>query len=72
MKVKLIKIGNPMGIRLPQPVIKECHFEGELELVVRQGSVILTPIMKRRQGWKELVQDELLHHPVKPEGEWEW
>ena len=72
MRVKLIKIGNSMGIRLPQPVIKECNFEGELELVVRQGSVVLTPIMKRRQGWKELVQDELLHHPVKPEGEWEW
>lgn len=72
MRVKLIKIGNSMGIRLPQPVIKECSFEGELELVVRQGGVVLTPIMKRRQGWKELVQDELLHHPVKPEGEWEW
>ncbi len=72
MKVKLIKIGNSMGVRLPQPIIKECHFENELELSVRQGMVVLSPVINRRSGWKELVQDELLKHPVKVEGEWEW
>ncbi len=72
MKVKLIKIGNSMGIRLPQSVIKECQFENELELHIRQGSVVLSPVVKNRYGWKELMQSELNRHPIKAEGEWEW
>lgn len=72
MKIKLIKIGNSMGVRLPQSVIKECHLENELELHVRQGSVVLSPVVKNRHGWKELIQSELLNHPIKAEGEWEW
>ena len=61
-----------MGVRLPQPVIRECHFEKELDLSVRQGCVVLTPIIERRQGWKELIQDELSSHPMKAQGDWEW
>lgn len=72
MKIKLIKIGNSMGVRLPQSVIKECQFENELELHIRQGSVVLSPVVKNRYGWKELMQSELNRHPIKAEGEWEW
>ncbi|MBE6445920.1 MAG: AbrB/MazE/SpoVT family DNA-binding domain-containing protein [Alphaproteobacteria bacterium] len=72
MKIKLIKIGNSMGVRLPQSVIKECQFENELELHIRQGSVVLSPVVKNRYGWKELMQSELNKHPIKAEGEWEW
>ncbi len=72
MKIKLIKIGNSMGVRLPQSVIKECQFENELELHIRQGSVVLLPVVKNRYGWKELMQSELNKHPIKAEGEWEW
>lgn len=72
MKIKLIKIGNSMGVRLPQSVIKECQFENELELNIRQGCVVLSPIVKNCHGWKELMQSELIKHPIKAEGEWEW
>lgn len=72
MKIKLIKIGNSMGVRLPQSVIKECQFENELELHIRQGSVVLSPVVKNRYGWKELMQSELNKYPIKAEGEWEW
>lgn len=72
MKIKLVKIGNSMGVRLPQSVIKECQFENELELHIRQGSVVLSPVVKNRYGWKELMQSELNKHPIKAEGEWEW
>lgn len=61
-----------MGVRLPQSVIKECQFENELELHIRQGSVVLSPVVKNRYGWKELMQSELNKHPIKAEGEWEW
>ena len=72
MKTKLIKIGNSFGIRLPKTVIEECGFKEELNLAVRQGAVVITPIVLPRTGWKELLQDELNTHPIKAEGEWEW
>ena len=72
MKIKLIKIGNSFGVRLPKTVIEECGLKEELNLVVRQGAVVITPVVPPRLGWKELVTDEAGGHPVKAEGEWEW
>ena len=72
MKTKLVKIGNSYGIRLPKTVIEECGFRDELNLIVRQGSVLITPLVAPRMGWKELVLDEITVRPVKSEGEWEW
>ena len=72
MKIKLIKIGNSFGIRLPKNLIEECGFKNELNLSVRQGAVVITPVIPPRLGWKELLQDELQERPVKAEGEWEW
>ena len=72
MKTKLIQIGNSMGIRLPKTIISECGFGNELELQVKQGALIVTPVAESRLGWKEIMQDEMLHNTIKAEGEWEW
>ena len=72
MKTKLIKIGNSLGVRLPKGIIEECDLKEELNLIVRQGAVVITPVIQPRMGWKELVADEVAAHPVKAEGEWEW
>ena len=72
MKVKLIKIGNSFGVRLPKNIIEECGLKEELNLAVRQGAIVITPVVQPRIGWKELVTDEVVIHPVKAEGEWEW
>ena len=72
MKTKLIKIGNSCGVRLPKTIIEECGFKEELNLTVRQGAVVITPVVQPRTGWRELVADEVASHPVKAEGEWEW
>ena len=72
MKIKLIKIGNSFGVRLPKNLIEECGFKNELNLSVKQGAVIITPAIPSRLGWKELLQDEISAHPIKAEVEWEW
>lgn len=72
MKIKLIKIGNSFGVRLPKNIIEECGLKEELNLNVNQGSIIITPVVSPRLGWKELVLDEANSHPIKAEGEWEW
>ena len=41
MLVKLIKIGNSYGVRLPKNVIKECEFEADINLELYDKKVIL-------------------------------
>ena len=72
MRIKLIKIGNSYGVRLPKTLIDECGFKEELNLHVHQGAVVITPYVPPRMGWKELLQDEMNMRPIKSEGEWEW
>jgi len=72
MKVKLVKIGNSLGIRLPKTVIQECGFESEVMLDVRHKSVILTASTSVRQGWEKQFEEDLLSKPVTQKGEWQW
>lgn len=51
MKVELIRIGNSKGIRIPASVIRECELEGELELRVENGVIVLSPVRRVRTGW---------------------
>ena len=72
MKTKLVKIGNSYGVRLPKVLIDECGLKDDLNLSVRQGALVITPVIAPRLGWKQLLQDEANNRPIKGEGEWEW
>lgn len=83
MKVDLIRIGNSKGVRIPAAVIKECGLEGELELRVEDGVILLSAAHRIREGWAEAFErmatagdDELLipdafHDEVHDE-DWTW
>jgi antitoxin MazE len=53
MKVSLISIGNSKGVRIPASVIRECGLGAELELRVKNGSVVLSPARAVRGGWSD-------------------
>ena len=72
MKVKLIKIGNSYGIRLPKTVIEESHLRSELELIPKENGVILKSVAAPREGWKDAIQADIDKRPVSAIGEWEW
>lgn len=73
MRVKLVKIGNSTGIRLPKSVIQDCGFEGEVELSTQNKNVILSPLHEGRTAWAELFQQSIRQKPVQEKGdEWEW
>ena len=72
MKVKLVKIGNSMGIRLPKNVIQACGFQKEVNLNMQGGSVILTAPQQTRAAWFELFRDSVRQKPIRERGEWEW
>ena len=64
---KIIKIGNSQGIRIPKPIIALANLENiELDFVVLDSGLLITPDRKARIGWKNITnQDELTAN-------WEW
>ena len=72
MQVKLVKIGNSYGVRLPKNVIETCGFGADLDLNVKGKSVILTADKQPRSGWHEAIQDEINAKHLTYLGEWEW
>jgi len=64
---KIIKIGNSQGIRIPKPIIALANLENiELDFVVLDSGLLITPDKKARIGWENRTkQNELTAN-------WEW
>ena len=62
---KIIQIGNSQGIRIPKPLIALANLEGkELEYVVMDRGLLITPEKKVRVGWENDIDDLSI--------DWEW
>lgn len=82
MKVKLIRIGNSRGIRLPKAFIEEVGLDEDVELDVRDDCIVISRLKNPREGWEEAArlcvergEAGLLHEmPLTrwQEEEWEW
>jgi antitoxin MazE len=82
MRARLVKIGNSRGIRLPKPIIEQARLTDEVEVEVRDGTLIITSAQGTRSGWAEAArelrgrdQDRLLDEPVATqfdEKSWKW
>ena len=64
---KIIKIGNSQGIRIPKPIIALANLENiELDFVVLDSGLLITPDKKARVGWKNNIKQDQLTTT------WEW
>ena len=62
---KIIQIGNSQGIRIHKPLIALANLEGkELEYVVMDSGLLITPEKKVRVGWENDIDDLSI--------DWEW
>ena len=62
---KIIQIGNSQGIRIPKPIIALAELEDkELEFVVIDSGLLITPQKKARVGWE--IEDTHIT------ANWEW
>ena len=62
---KIIQIGNSQGIRIPKPIIALAKLEDkELEFVVMDSGLLITPQKKVRIGWENAKTDFSI--------DWEW
>ena len=71
MRVKLIKIGNSVGVRLPKGVIQACGLGKEAELNVVDRQVVLAPTEGVRADWQQAFEADVKENPVREKGEWE-
>lgn len=83
MKAKIVKIGNSQGLRIPKPLLEQTGLAGEVEIEVRDRSLVISPIHGRRVGWGSAFEamaqggddrliDETAIASAWDEVEWEW
>lgn len=53
MRLKLVSIGNSKGLRIPKTLLDQCGLNGEVQLDVRGGALVIRPLRSARQGWEE-------------------
>jgi antitoxin MazE len=62
---RIIQIGNSKGIRIPKSLIALANLEGkELEYVVMDSGLLITPEKKVRVGWENDIDNLSI--------DWEW
>lgn len=81
----LIKIGNSHGVRIPKAIIEQARLQhSELQFKVLDDGLLIQPVKKPRQGWKEqfdqalrcqeasATDQEWLDAPLTTDEDWEW
>ena len=51
MRTSVLRKGNSFGIRIPMPVIKQCHIEGEIEMSVKNRVIHIHAVRKPWENW---------------------
>lgn len=51
MITKIIKIGNSRGIRIPKSIIEQTRLKNEVELEVKNSSIIIKSVQNKRKNW---------------------
>ncbi len=46
MKTRLVRVGNSQGVRIPKPLIEQAGLQGDLEIEVKNQSVVIRSAKK--------------------------
>lgn len=80
-KLKIVQIGNSMGVRIPKTLLAQCGLEDEVEVEVTQGGLMLKPIKQSlRADWANAFEKDCETKDSTAfdiansfdQGEWEW
>ena len=78
MEISIIQIGNSKGIRLAKTILERYDITDKVELIFKEGFLILRPVKKVRDGWdkafKKMAErgdDELLIDDIFEDENWE-
>ncbi len=57
MEASIIKIGNSKGLRLPKTILDKYHIKDKVELILKNGYLIIKPVKTPRQGWEKAFEE---------------
>lgn len=83
MKTQIVRVGNSKGVRIPKLLLDQTGLEGEVDIQVRQNSLVIRPGRKPRQGWgkafremagtgNDRLLDDVANLSSFDAEEWEW
>jgi antitoxin MazE len=53
LKTRVVKIGNSQGIRIPKVLVDQFNLGEEIELLSKDGLLLIRPAFHPRAGWDE-------------------
>ena len=53
MRVKLVRIGNSRGIRIPKVILEQCGLQETADLQVERDRLVIARERRPRQDWEE-------------------
>jgi len=62
MILKLARIGNSRGVRLPKAVIEQAGLGDEVEVTVRGDKIVLRSARNARAGWDDAFRRAITKH----------
>ena len=57
MRAHIVRIGNSQGVRIPKALLEETGLTGEVDMTIRDGSLVISPAGRARAGWAEAFSD---------------
>ena len=57
MEIPIIQIGNSKGIRLAKIVLERYQITDKVELIFKEGYLILKPVHHPREGWEAAFEE---------------
>lgn len=84
MHARIIKIGNSQGVRIPKALLAEAGLSGDVDMTVRDGALVISPVGRPREGWAEasremaargddtLLDGEVTTSAASDAESWEW
>jgi antitoxin MazE len=82
VRARVVRIGNSRGIRIPKVWLEQLNLGDEVELAVREGTLVVRRAHSPREGWSQAFQamaarhDDSLYDEPRPtqwdDKEWRW
>jgi len=83
-RVRIVKIGDSQGVRIPKFLLGQLELGEEVELAVEEGQLVIRPVCRSRYGWDEefrqmaergddrMLDETALSLTQWDEDEWKW
>jgi antitoxin MazE len=84
VKMRIVKMGNSKGVRIPKPILEQLGLGEEVELLVRENQLVIRASKGARPGWDEqfkrmaergddrLLDEDAMHLTKWDKDQWQW